>query len=100
MLEQRLAFVGQRDGLRTGRAMDETMADDPLERCDLLADRGLNVPKRTRGPAERRLLRDRHERGEMPKLDAEPFVADGASILTHGLDRNAGRSAIKDFEDV
>ena len=52
----------------------QALADEPLERLDLLADRGLRVAERLGRPAERALARDRLERGQMAHLDAEPTI--------------------------
>ena len=64
--EQHLAGLGQRHRLLASRPLDELLADDPLERGDLLADGGLRVAERGRGAAERRAGRDSLERSEMP----------------------------------
>ena len=48
--------------------------DVALERGDLLADRRLGVAERERRRAERALLRDRPQRGEVAYLDAEPGI--------------------------
>ena len=72
--EEQLAGLGERDGPRTAGALDERLADDPLERRDLLADGRLRVAEPLRGAAERALARDRVERGEVANLDAEPLI--------------------------
>ena len=50
--EEQLAGLGQRDGPWAAGALDELLADDSLERRDLLADRGLGVPEPLGGPPE------------------------------------------------
>jgi hypothetical protein len=50
--------------------LDETLADDPLEHRDLLADGRLGVAERRSRLAERALARDRLESQEMPQFDA------------------------------
>ena len=74
MPEEQPAGLGQRDGARAAGALDELLADDPLERGDLLADRRLGVAEPLRRPAERAFRRDRLQRGEVPELDAEPTI--------------------------
>jgi len=73
--EQDDAGGGQRDGSRAARAVDEAPPGDPLERGDLVTDRGLDVSEALGGAAERPLARDGVERGEVPELDAEPVLA-------------------------
>ena len=72
--KQELARLGERDAARSARPLDEPLADHPLERLDLLADRGLGVAEALRGPAERALLGDRLKRGEMPQFHPEPSI--------------------------
>ena len=55
--QQQLAGLGQRDRARAARPLDEPLADDPLERRDLLADRRLRVAEPLRGASERALVR-------------------------------------------
>ena len=71
--QQQPPRLGQRDGPRAARPLDEPLADDPLERRDLLADRRLRVAEPLGGPAERALVRERLQRGEVAELDAEPY---------------------------
>ena len=61
-------------GPRAAGPLDELLADDPLERGDLLADGRLRVAEPARRAAERALLRHRLQRGEVPQLDAEPTI--------------------------
>ena len=61
-------------GARAARALDEPLADDPLERRDLLADRRLRVAEPFRRAAERALVRERLQRCEVADLDAEPTI--------------------------
>ena len=68
--EEQLAGLGERDGSRSSRPLDERLADDLLERRDLLADGRLRVPEPLGGPSERALARDRVERSEVAHLDA------------------------------
>jgi len=70
--QEQPARLGERDGSRAARALDEPLADDPLERLDLLADRGLRVAEPLGGASERPLFGERLERGEVADLDAEP----------------------------
>ncbi len=72
--QEQLARVGERDGPRAARTLDQRLADDPLERRDLLAHRRLRVAEPLGRAAERALARDRVERGEMPHLDPEPLI--------------------------
>jgi hypothetical protein len=64
--EQHLAGLGQLDRAGAARALDQALADDPLERCDLLADRRLDVAQTRGGTAERALLGDGLERRQVP----------------------------------
>ena len=73
--EKELAGLGQRDAARPAGPLDELRADDPLERLDLLADRGLRVAEALGGAPERPLLGDRLERRQMPDLDPEPSIS-------------------------
>ena len=61
-------------GARPAGPLDEPLADDPLERRDLLADRRLRVAESFGGAPERALLGDRPQRGEVAQLDAEPTI--------------------------
>ena len=72
--EEELARLRERDAPRSARALDEPLADHALERLDLLADRGLRVAEALGGAAERALLGDRLERGQMPQFDPEPSI--------------------------
>ena len=72
--QQERAGLGQRDRARAAGPLDEPLADDPLERRDLLADRRLRVAEPLRGAAERALVRERLQRGEVAHLDAEPTI--------------------------
>ena len=62
----------------TGRGppgrVEQLLADDLLERRDLLADGGLGVAEALRRAAEGALLRDRLERREVAELNAEPLI--------------------------
>ena len=72
--EQELTRLGQRDLAGPSRALDELLADDPLEGRDLLADRRLRVAERDGGTTERRLTGDGLQRDQVAKLDAEPSI--------------------------
>ena len=72
--QEQVPGLGQRDGARPARALDELLADDLLERLDLLADRRLRVAEPLGGTAEGALRGDRLERCEVPELDAEPVI--------------------------
>ena len=74
MAEEQRAGLGERDGPRAAGPLDERLADDPLERRDLLADRRLRVSEPVGGASEGSLARDCVERGEMANLDAEPLI--------------------------
>ena len=74
MTEEQLAGFGQRDRPRPAGPLDELLADDPLERRDLLADRGLRVAEPLCGPAEGALRRDRLQGREVPQFDAKPTI--------------------------
>ena len=72
--EQELAGLGQRDLPRPAGPLDELLADDSLERGDLLADGRLGVAERGGSPAERHLTRDGLQRDQVAKLDARPTI--------------------------
>ncbi len=72
--EQQLSRLGERHLARPPGALDELLADDPLEGRDLLADRRLGVAERDRRAAERRLTRDGLQRDQVAKLDPEPTI--------------------------
>ena len=75
--EQHLARIGERDGPWAAGALDERLADDLLERRDLLADGGLRVAEPVGGATERALARDRVEGREVANLDAQPLIRFG-----------------------
>ena len=68
--QQQAAGLGERDGPRPARPVEQPLADDALERGDLLADRGLRVAEPARGLAEGALGSDRLERREVPQFHA------------------------------
>ena len=78
--QEQVPCLGQRDRARAARALDELLADDPLERRDLLADRRLGVAQGVRGPAERRLAPDRGQRDQITQLQPGPAIPHGMSI--------------------
>jgi hypothetical protein len=61
--------LGERDGARPARPLDEPLSHRSLERRDLLADRGLRVAELACGGDERTRPPDRLEGREMPQLD-------------------------------
>ena len=75
--QQKLARLGEGDGARTARPVDEALADDALQRGYLLAHGRLRVPEALCGATERPFRRHRLQRRQMPELDAEPAVAGG-----------------------
>jgi hypothetical protein len=66
--------VGEVDGARAARALDEALPDGALELRDLLAHGGLRVAELARRAPERARAADRLEGGEMAKLDPEPTI--------------------------
>ena len=74
MPQQQRAGLCERHGAGAAGALDELLADDALERRDLLADRGLRVAEPGGRAAERALRGDRLQGGEVPDLDAEPLI--------------------------
>ena len=75
MREQELPASVSEIGLRAARPLDEALADDALEHCDLLADRRLRVAEPLRRAAERAFLGDGLERDQMPQLETHPFIS-------------------------
>jgi hypothetical protein len=71
MVEEEPASLGQRDRARLG-PVDQPLADDALERGDLLADGGLGVPEPARRTVERRLFGDRLERVKVAQVELDP----------------------------
>ena len=74
MPQEDLPCLGQRDGSRPPRAIDQLQADDTLERCDLLRDGGLRVPEPIRCAPERSGVGDGLERDEMTEVEPEPTI--------------------------
>ena len=74
MTKEQSAGLGQRDGAGASGALDELLADDPLEGRDLLADRRLRVAEALGGPSEGALARDRLQGGQVPDLDPKPTI--------------------------
>jgi hypothetical protein len=72
--EEQLSGLGELDGPRTARPLDEGITDDLLERRDLLADGRLRISEPIRSASERPLARDCIERREVPNLDPEPMI--------------------------
>ena len=71
---KKLTRLGERDGARATRPFDQFLADGTLQRRHLLADRGLRVAERLRGPAEGAVLRDRLERHQVAQLEREKTI--------------------------
>ena len=74
MPQQQSARVGERDGARPARTFQQPGSHDLLEVGDLLAHGGLRVAQTPRRAAERALLRDGFECGEVTQLDAQPLI--------------------------
>ena len=72
--QQELAGVGKRYGARAAWPFDEPLADDPLERPDLLADRRLGVAEPFGGTAKRLFAGDSLEGGEVAEFHAKPCI--------------------------
>jgi hypothetical protein len=70
--QHELAGGREPDRARSPRALDQPVADDPLERGYLLAHRRGHVAEPRRGASERPLARDGVERDEMAELDSVP----------------------------
>ncbi len=62
----------QLDGSWATGAVEHLLADRPLERGDLLADRRLGVAEPLGGPGERALGGDRIERQQVPEVEVAP----------------------------
>src|SRR5581483_10449719 len=73
--EQEPPGVGEVDGAGAARALDEALADVPLEPRDLLADRRLRVAELAGRAVEGPRAADGLERGEVAELDPEPLIA-------------------------
>ena len=72
--EQEHPCLGERDRARTAGPLDERLADDALERRDLLADGRLGVAEPLGRATERPFARDCVEGGEVAHLDSEPLI--------------------------
>ena len=70
-----LARLGQRDGPRPARALDELEADRALERGDLLGDGRLRVAEALGRAREGVLLRDGLQRGQVARLDSDESIS-------------------------
>jgi hypothetical protein len=55
--------------------MDQALADDTLQRSDLLAYRRLRVAKTICCPMERALDGDRLKSGQVPQIDLQPMIS-------------------------
>ena len=71
VLEEEAAGRRQPGRLGRLRAVDEALADEPLQRGDLLADGRLGVPEATGGAPEGSLDCDRHQGLEVLDLEAD-----------------------------
>jgi hypothetical protein len=78
VLDEPLSFLGERHLARASDPPDEAHADDPLERRDLPAHRGLAVAGLRGGGAERTFRCNRLESGEVPELDPLPTTRIGS----------------------
>jgi hypothetical protein len=78
--QEELPGLGQGHRSRPPRPLDELLADDALERRDLLAHGGLRVPELDRRAAERALGLDCVESSQMAQLDAELGVGTGGGV--------------------
>ena len=74
MPEQDPTGLGQRHRPRPSGPLDEALADDPLERRDLLADGRLRVAEPAGGAPEGVLRSERLQRRQMAHLDPEPAI--------------------------
>ena len=72
--EQELAGRRHAHGLGPAPALEETRPHDPLERCDLLADRGLRVPELGRRLGERARPRHCIQCRQMPEIQPRPTI--------------------------
>ncbi len=72
--KEKRAVFGEGNAPRAAWPVDQAHADDALEGGNLMTNRRLRVPKSRGGAAERFLLSNRVEGGEMPKFDAEPLI--------------------------
>jgi GntR family transcriptional regulator/MocR family aminotransferase len=70
--QQQVARLGEPERVTTVRSLDQTLADELLERSDLLADRRLRKAEPGRRAVERSLFGDRPKRDQVPELDPEP----------------------------
>ena len=75
MGEKEIACLGEGDRLRAAGPLDQPVADDPLERGDLLANCRLRITQSGRGLPERALTRDRFQCQEVTQLDAQPAIS-------------------------
>jgi hypothetical protein len=73
--KEELSWFGKRNRPRSTWAMDEALADDPLQRGDLLAHRRLRVAKTIRRPMERALEGDRLKSSQMAQIDLQPMIS-------------------------
>ena len=73
--QQERPGVGRAERAATAAALEQAHPDDPLERADLLAQRGLGVAEPGGGARERALLDDRVERGEVAQLGAQQPIS-------------------------
>jgi hypothetical protein len=72
--EQQYARLGQRDRPWAAGPVDQPLADDALQRRDLLADRGLRVAELLGRATERAVLRDRLQGDQVTQFESEPVI--------------------------
>src|SRR6185437_15040600 len=72
------------------RAAQQLTSEQPLERADLAAERGLREIQPRRGPAEVELLRDGDERAQVPDLDAVRRLGERDHLSAHSGEYVAG----------
>ena len=70
-----LARLGQRNGPRAARALDQLEAHRALERGDLLRDGRLRIAEPFGRARERAFLRDGLQRRQVPRLDADESIS-------------------------
>ena len=75
MPQHDLARLGQRDGPRPARALDQLEADGALERGDLLRDGRLRVAEALGRAREGALLGDGLQRGQVARLDSDESIS-------------------------
>ena len=87
-VEQRAAGDGQLDAVR--RAPQQLAPEQPLERADLAAERGLGEVQARGGPIEVELLGDGDERPQVPDLDALRRLGEREYLSAHPAEYAVG----------